>query len=318
MKPPYQITREILEYIVSISEKLGEVKGANLIKAPTEIRKRNRIKTIQSSLEIEGNNLTVEQITAILNNKRVIAPEKDILEVKNAINVYDDLDKFDVYSLDSLCDAHEILMQGLIPSPGRIRNTSVGIAKGNQLTHIAPPGDIVFALMKDLFDYLKNDDDLLLIKSCVFHYEFEFIHPFVDGNGRMGRLWQTLILKEYNEVFEYLPIESMIKSRQQEYYQALGMSDNKGDSTVFIEYMLKIINDSLEEVLHSQNISLTWNDRIEIFQKVIGTESFCRADYLRNFKNISNATASRDLRFATENEQLIKTGNGRNTVYKFR
>lgn len=318
MKPPYEITSKVLNLIASVSEKIGEVNAAHLNKPPTELRKRNRIKTIQSSLEIEGNTLTVEQITDLLDNKRIIAPKKDILEVKNAISVYNQLNKFKVYELKSLCKAHEILMKELIENPGKFRTGSVGTVKGSDIAHIAPPGEMVYSLMNDLFDYLKNDDDLVLIKSCVFHYEFEFIHPFTDGNGRMGRLWQTMILKEYSPVFEFLPIESLVKSRQQEYYNVLGKSDNQGTSTAFIEFMLEIIKDALEELLKIQNISLTNNDRILNFKEVIGTKEFSRQDYLRAFKNISQATASRDLKVAADDGIIEKQGDKRTTKYKYK
>jgi Fic family protein len=172
--------------------------------------------------------------------------------------------------------------------------------------------------MKDLFDYLKNDNDILLIKSCVFHYEFEFIHPFVDGNGRMGRLWQTVILKDYSPVFEYLPIESLIKERQQDYYDVLGKSDNQGNSTGFIEFMLEIINIALEDLLKSQNHTLTSTDRISIFKNIIGDELFTRQDYLRHNKEISTATASRDLKEAVDNEIIEKTGEKRLTKYSYK
>lgn len=318
MKPPYEITSKILTLIASISEKIGEVNAAHLNKPPAELRKKNRIKTIQSSLEIEGNTLTVEQITDLLDNKRILAPRKDILEVKNAISVYNQLNKFKVFELKSLCKAHEILMKELIENPGKLRTGSVGIVKGSDITHIAPPGEMVHSLMTDLFKYLKNDDDLILIKSCVFHYEFEFIHPFIDGNGRMGRLWQTMILKEHAPVFEFLPIESLVKSRQQEYYNVLGKSDKQGTSTAFIEFMLEIIKDALEELLKVQNISLTNNDRILNFKEIIGTNEFSRQDYLRAFKNISQATASRDLKIAVENGVLEKQGDKRTTKYRFK
>ncbi|MBL7967747.1 MAG: Fic family protein [Prolixibacteraceae bacterium] len=317
MKPPYDINTKILNRIASISEKIGEVRAAHLNRPPTELRKKNRIKTIQSSLEIEGNTLTVEQITDLMDNKRILAPPKDILEVKNAIHVYHELHKFDVYELKSLCEAHGLLMNGLIENPGKLRTTSVGIVKGSDIAHIAPSGEIVYPLMTDLFHYLKNDDELVLIKSCVFHYEFEFIHPFVDGNGRMGRLWQTLILKEHSPVFEFLPIESLIKLKQQEYYNVLGKSDRQGNSTAFIEFMLEIIQDALEELLKVQNISLTHNDRILNFRTVIGKNEFSRQDYLRAFKNISQATASRDLKVAAENGILEKQGDKRTTKYRF-
>jgi Fic family protein len=318
MKPPYEITSEILALTSSISKKIGEIKSAKLIKPPTELRKRNRIKSIQSSLEIEGNTLTIEQITDLINNKRVLAPQKDITEVKNAIELYSKLNEFNAYEIDSLCRAHGILMNTLIENAGQFRRTAVGIIKGNNITHVAPPGDIVYPLMKDLFDYLKNDKDILLIKSCVFHYEFEFIHPFIDGNGRMGRLWQTVILKDYSPVFEYLPIESLIKERQQDYYDVLGKSDNQGNSTGFIEFMLNIINIALEDLLKSQNHTLTGADRINIFKDFIVNELFTRQDYLRHNKEISTATASRDLKEAVNKDIIEKTGEKRLTKYRYK
>jgi Fic family protein len=318
MRPPYQITTKTVELVASISEKIGEVNSAHLYRPPTELRKKNRIKTIQSSLEIEGNSLSIEQITAILENKRVIAPQKDILEVKNAIIVYDNLSEYKPFSLTSFCKAHEILMKGLINNPGILRSKSVGIIKGSVVTHVAPPGNMVRSLLKDLFDYLKKDKDLLLIKSCVFHYETEFIHPFMDGNGRMGRLWQTVILRQYSPVFEFLPVESLIKTKQLEYYNILGESDNQGNSTGFVEFMLQIINDSLEDLLKNQSINLTSNDRINLFKEKTGYDSFTRQDYMRQFKDISSATASRDLKEAVEKGILEKTGDKRTSSYKFR
>ena len=163
--------------------------SAHLTKPPKELRKINSIKTIHSSLEIEGNTLTIEQTTAITENKRIVGSKKDILEVKNAINVYEYLNKLNPNSFKSFCKAHEILMDGLIKSAGRLRSKAVGIVKGSEVAHFAPQSGILQPLMNDLFEYLKNDNDLLLIKSCVFHYKLEFIHPFIDGNGRMGRLW---------------------------------------------------------------------------------------------------------------------------------
>lgn len=318
MKPPYKITNRILQLVALISEKIGEVNAAHLYKPPTKLRKKNRIKTIQASLEIEGNTLTEEQITALLNNKRIVAPQKDILEVTNAIEVYQKLDTFNVFELKSILEAHAILMNGLIENAGKLRKTSVGIIKGDKVVHVATPGEMVNSLIKDLLLYLKTDDDLALIKSCVFHYEFEFIHPFVDGNGRMGRLWQTLILKEYSPIFEFLPIESLVKERQQDYYNALSKSDSQGNSTVFIEFMLEIIMLALEQALASQNINLTPTDRIELFKSVAKSELFTRQDYLRNFKDISPATASRDLKEAVENGILEKQGDKRTTKYVYK
>lgn len=318
MKPPYQITSVIIDLISSISEKIGEVKSARLIKPPTELRKRNRIRTIQSSLEIEGNTLTIDQITDLLNDKRVLAPKKDILEVKNAIRVYENLHKFKVYDIKSLCSAHKMLMGNLVNNAGELRKSSVGIVKGKDIKHIAPSGEMVYPLLNDLLAYLKDDNDILLIKSCVFHYEFEFIHPFIDGNGRMGRLWQTMVLKEYSPVFEFLPIESLVKEKQQEYYNVLGKSDNQGESTLFIEFMLGIIDLALEELLKTQQLHSTRNDRVDFFKDYIGNTEFSRQDYMRHNKDISSATASRDLRNAVENGVLIKLGDKRLTKYKFK
>lgn len=318
MKPPYKITGKILRLISSISEKIGEVNSAHLNKPPTELRKKNRIKTIHSSLEIEGNTLTIEQITAIIENKRVIGPKKDILEVKNAIAVYDKLDSLNPYNFDSFCEAHGMLMNGLVESAGRLRSKSVGIVKDAELAHVAPPCEMLKPLMNDLFDYLKNDEDLILIKSCVFHYEMEFIHPFIDGNGRMGRLWQTLILKDAYPVFEFLPIESLIKERQEQYYESLRKSDNTGESTVFIEYMLEIILESLQELLSIQNVSLTNVDRIILFKSIVKNDFFTRKAYLNNFREISSATASRDLKFAVENGLIEKMGDKNTTRYRYK
>lgn len=317
MRPPYTITNKILALIASISEKIGEINANHLYKPTTELRKRNRIKTIQSSLEIEGNTMTEEQITALLDNKRVIAPQKDIVEVQNAIKVYENLRQFNPYLLKDLEKAHSILMNGLIDKAGKLRTTNVGIIKGSKVEHLAPSGGMINGLMKDLFSYLKKDKDLLLIKSCVFHYEFEFIHPFIDGNGRMGRLWQTLILMQQYPVFEYLPIESLIKQNQQEYYNKLSESDKKGNSTPSIEFMLGIILKTLEQLLQSQNKSLTTEDRITLFKEKIGKSKFSRKDYLQGFKNISAPTASRDLKWAVEQGILLKFGEQRLTIYQF-
>lgn len=292
--------------------------AAHLNKPPTELRKKNRIKTIHSSLEIEGNTLSIEQITAIIEHKRVAGPGKDILEVKNAIAVYDDMDRLNPYDFESFCEAHGMLMKGLIESAGRLRTKSVGIVKGSEVAHLAPPGEMLKPLMHDLFDYLKNDDDLVLLKSCVFHYEMEFIHPFIDGNGRMGRLWQTLILKDSYPVFEYLPIEALIKERQELYYESLRKSDQSGESTVFIEFILGIILESLEGLLSIQNPSLTSVDRVNLFKSIVKDDYFTRKVYLKNFREISSATASRDLKFAVENGLIEKTGDKNTARYQYK
>ncbi|MBN9312932.1 MAG: cell filamentation protein Fic [Chryseobacterium sp. 39-10] len=295
MKPPYEITSEILKFITSISEKIGEVNAKFLIKTNPTLRKQNQIKTIHSSLSIEGNTLTEEQITAILENKRVVGPEKDILEVLNALEVYKSINKLKPNNEKDFLNAHKLLLQKLIQNPGKYRNQGVGIVKGSKVEHIAPPFENVPYLMRDLFEYLNDKSELTLIKSCVFHYEMEFIHPFLDGNGRMGRLWQTLILIQDYPFFEFLPFETLISKNQEEYYKALSQSDKEGKSTKFIEYMLKIIDNSLLDLLEKSTKKLSDEDRINIFLEQNENE-FTRKDYLNYFKDISSATASTPLK----------------------
>lgn len=314
MKPPYKITSFILSKVSSISEKLGEVNANYLSKPSPQLRKQNRIKTIHASLSIEGNTLTQEQVTALLDNKRVLGPKKDIQEVLNAIKVYNQLSSFDPYSQESFLSAHQILMGRLIEQSGKFRNQSVGIVHGKEIAHVAPPAMNVPFLMNNLFGYLKDDQDLILIKSCVFHYEMEFIHPFLDGNGRMGRLWQTIILSKVNPVFEFLPLETLIIQTQDEYYKALTISDKAGESTVFIEYMLKLIEDSLIELLDYNNKVLTDIERIEYFISLNKGE-FTRKDYMNVFKDISSATASRDIKKGVDIMLFEKIGDKRLTKY---
>jgi len=314
MKPPYDITPKILKLISSISEKIGEVNANYLSKQSPQLRKQNRIKTIHSSLQIEGNKLTEEQITALIENKRVIGPEKDILEVLNAIKVYDKLEEYKFSSDKSFLNAHRQLMNGLIESAGKYRKQGVGIVKGTNVEHIAPPYENVPHLMNDLFEYLKDSNELTLIKSCVFHYEMEFIHPFLDGNGRMGRLWQTLILSAEYPVFEFLPFETLISKTQDEYYKSLALSDKSGKSTIFIEYMLGVIEKSLETLLNYNNRVLKDIDRLEYFLK-LGIKEFNRKDYMNIFKDLSSATASRDLKKGMEMNLFESFGHLNKTRY---
>lgn len=315
MKPPYTITPQILKSISDISIKIGEVNANYLSKQSPTLRKSNRIKTIHSSLKIEGNTLSLDQITALVENKRIIGPEKDVKEVINAIQVYDKIGSYDPYSKKSFLKAHKVLLNGLIKNPGKYRSAGVGIVKGNQIKHIAPPAINVTYLIKNLFTYLKNDDELALIKSSVFHYELEFIHPFSDGNGRMGRLWQTLILMNEFPVFEFLPFETLISKKQKEYYLVLSKSDKAGNSTFFIEFMLKIIDESLGELLQYKSRIMTDLDRIEYYLSNSQKE-FSRKDYMSVFKDISSATASRDLNKAIHLKKIIQTGSKNTTKYK--
>lgn len=314
MKPPYEITSDILKLITSISEKIGEVNAKRLVKQNPKLRKQNQIKTIHSSLYIEGNTLSEEQITAILENKRVIGPEKDIIEVLNALEVYKTLNSFNYHSEKDFLKAHQILMKSLIDKPGSYRTKSVGIVKGSKVEHLAPPYENLPFLMKDLFGYLKDKTEITLIKSCVFHYEMEFIHPFMDGNGRMGRLWQTLILMREYPLFEFLPFETLISKNQEAYYKVLSTCDKEGKSTQFIVYMLQIIDFSLSELLENSIRKLNENERLELFVENKPTE-FTRKEYMKYFSEISSATASRDLKNGVEKRIIEKKGDKKTTVY---
>ena len=315
MKPPYEITTSIFNLITSISEKLGEV-NANLLNRPSpQLRKQNKIKTIHSSLKIEGNTLTEVQITALLENKRVICPKKDVIEVINAIKIYENLEEYSPNDEKSFLKAHLRLMDGLMENIGEYRKQSVGIVKGSKVAHLAPAFENVQYQMNDLFKYLQKSDQIELIKSCVFHYEMEFIHPFLDGNGRMGRLWQTLILMEKYPVFEFLPFETLISNDQEKYYKALAESDKSGKSTKFIEYMLGVIDMSISELLNFNNRTFSQKDRLEYFVSLNKSE-FNRKDYMDVFKDISTATASRDLKKGVELNLFEKIGEKNKTIYR--
>ncbi len=236
--PPFRITSKILNLVAEIAAKIERY--ALLLESDTELRlrKANRIKTIHSSLAIEGNMLTEGQVCDIVNGKNVVASIREIQEVKNAIATYDLFPSLNPFDENDLLRAHRTMMQTLVGNPGRWRTGGVGVFGEQGCVHLAPPAERVPVLMSALFDWLKNSDDHLLIRSCVFHYEFEFIHPFMDGNGRMGRLWQSLILSQLHPLFAHLPVENMVYSNQQAYYEAITASTAAGESTPFIEFML--------------------------------------------------------------------------------
>lgn len=314
MKPPYEITTEILKLIMTVSEKIGEVNAKYLVKQNPTLRKQNKIKTIHSSLSIEGNTLSEEQITAILENKRVAGPQKDIIEVLNALEVYHNLNSLKYQSEKDFLKSHKLLMKNLIENQGTYRKKGVGIVKESKVEHLAPPHENVPFLMKELFDYLKDKSEITLIKSCVFHYEMEFIHPFMDGNGRMGRLWQTLILISEYPLFEFLPFETLISKNQEEYYKVLSACDKEGKSTKFIAYMLYIIDTSLSELLKNSKKKLNETERLELFIESV-KEEFTRKDYIKYFSELSSATASRDLKKGVENQIIEKSGDKKTTTY---
>lgn len=245
-QPPFTITTDILNLVAQISQQVGELNASQLNASP-QLRKQNRIKTITGTLAIEGNSLTEEQITAIVEGKPVLGSVRELAEVKGAIAAYDALPAFTPSAIDDLLTAHGLMLSDILVNAGEFRSKGVGIHKGGVVHHVAPPAHQVSGLMADLIQWLKQTKDHPLIASCVFHYEFEFIHPFADGNGRMGRLWQTLILSKWHPLFLSLPLESVIKDHQQAYYYALEQADNQADSTPFIHFMLSVIQQTLAQ-----------------------------------------------------------------------
>lgn len=244
--PPFQITPKILNAVAAISELVGNHSAKNGHLSP-QLRRENRIRTIQASLAIEQNSLTVNQVTAILEGKRVLGLPREIQEVRNAFSAYEKLPDWQAENVADLLLAHQTMMFGLIDDAGKWRSSGVGIFRNDELVHMAPPASQIPRLMSDLLTWLAQTDNHPLITSCAFHYEFEFIHPFSDGNGRIGRLWQTLILSKWRTLMAYLPVETLISERQDEYYFVLGQCDKNSDSTMFIEFMLQAIENALRD-----------------------------------------------------------------------
>ena len=247
--PPFSITSAILSQVEQVGEAVGRSEAAGL-GLDLRLRREARVRTVHGSVAIEGNVLSEEQVSAILDGKRVVAPPKDIQEVRNAIAAYDLLDRWAPSSEADLLTAHESLMTGLMEAPGRYRAGAVGVIGPDGVHHIGPPAGRVPGLMADLLGWLRDSEEHPLIASSVFHYEFEFIHPFEDGNGRLGRLWQTLILARWKPLFAYVPVESVVRDRQSQYYEAIELSSADGESTRFIAFMLDAILAAVEQELH--------------------------------------------------------------------
>ena len=316
-QPPFKITSKIIDYISRISEKIGEINSLENSPHQVKLRKENRIKTIHSSLAIENNSLTIEQITAIIDGKRVLGSPNEIQEVKNAVQTYELLLKLNPYDEKDLLKAHSLMMQDLVSNNGKYRNEGVGIFDGNQVVHLAPPADRVPLLMADLFNWLKTSDVHPLIKSCVFHYEFEFIHPFQDGNGRMGRLWQTVILKEWKEVFAWIPVETLIKENQSEYYNALNSSDKEADSSSFIEFMLSLLLKTIEEIIETEKkVTVKVSVKVTVNQQkildVIKENPFVTQEELAQIIGLSRKSIIQNMKKLQENGLLKRIGADKN------
>ena len=246
--PPFNITDEILWLVSEISEQVGALNAVLGTRIPSPmLRKENQIKTIHSSLAIEHNSLSLQQVTDVINGKHVLGAPNEIQEVKNAIQAYQLMKSLDAFQETDLLRAHKLMMADLVDNAGQYRKGGVGVFASEQCIHMAPPADRVPTLMADLFEWISQTDTHPLVSSCVFHYEFEFIHPFMDGNGRMGRYWQTMLLSRWKGIFAWLPVETIVKQHQQDYYNAIAQSDAQGDSTAFIAFMLRCILQSVKE-----------------------------------------------------------------------
>ena len=321
-KPPFEITNTIINSIIEIAELAGQLTSMDKLSNNPVLRRTNRIRTIHGSLAIEQNTLSLEQVTAVLNGRQVLAPPKDIAEVKNAYEIYEHLDQLNPYSVDDLLTAHGVMTRGLVEESGVFRSRPVGVVdKDGHILHFGTLPEYVPNLVMELLDWVRDSDVHILIRGCVFHYEFELIHPFVDGNGRVGRLWHTLLLSKWNPLFAWLPVESMIYAHQQEYYAAINASNEAGESTVFIEFMLSTIQASLVDAIRtSDEMSDGKTNKAAIRRKQIKmfleSHPFIMNADVRTLCNVSAATASRILAELVKEKTLVKYREGGHWAYR--
>ena len=315
-KPPYTITSKMLSLATSIGEELTKIEfEANKIITPM-LRKKNRVKTLAGTLEIEGNFMGEDKITAMLDGKRVLGTYAEVLEVEGAINAYKEFENYKYDSLDDLLKAHKILMHDILRTAGSFRGVNVGVGSKDGVSHVAPPHGVVPNLMQDLFDWLKNSDEHILIKSCVFHYEFEFIHPFSDGNGRIGRLWQSVILFHWRKVFNAIPTESIIRDNQERYYEVLEESGSLGECTPFIEFMLEVILDSVRKVGNKDNVpnGVPVNvplKRLYEILKLIKKENTITVLQMANILGVTDKTIKRDITKLKNENKITRIGSSK-------
>lgn len=318
--PPFEITPKILNLVVEISEILTTIKLDSNNPLVPHLRKKNRIKTIRATLAIENNSLNIHQVTAIIEGKRVLGDKKEIQEVKNAYKAYEQITKLKGTNIKHLLKAHKLMMSGLVSDSGMFRSSNVGIVnqKGKVL-HLPPQAELIPRLIEQLFSWYKASEYHPLIKSSVFHYEFEFIHPFSDGNGRLGRMWQSKLLGEWSKIFYYLPLEELIRDKQKLYYQNLAKSDKSGNSTSFIEYMLNLIKNALK-MLKNDTLNDSINDTLNDTQKALLTlikanPKATRKD-MANSLNLSVITIQRTLDSLIKLKKLERIGAKKNGYYK--
>ena len=312
-KPPFEITERMIANIADICELVGRISISG--RQSPQLRKTNRIRTIYSSLAIEQNTLDIEQVTAVISGKRVLAPPKDIAEVKNAYEIYEHMDMLDPYDINDILKAHKIMMQGLTQDAGEFRTKPVGVvASGGKILHFGTLPQYVPQLVEELLDWTKKSALHMLIKSCVFHYEFEVIHPFSDGNGRCGRLWHTLLLSQWNPIFAWLPIESIIHDNQDKYYEAINISNAQAESTVFIEFMLSVIRAALKE---SDGVRTPKKkSRMDMICEYLKSNDYITNSDVQTMLSVSSATATRILAEAVKSGIAVKVRIGSHWGYK--
>lgn len=283
-RPPYAHTPAMIRLVGEIAESIGRHTSLSE-RARTPLMSRgDRIRTIQASLEIENNTLSVEQVTAIVDGKRVLGAQREIREVQNAFAAYERLSDWNPSSLRDLLEAHRVLMDGLADEPGAFRHGGVGVARGSEIVHIAPPADRVPQLIAELLDWVKTTDEHPLIAGGAFHYELEFVHPFSDGNGRMGRLWQTVILSKWQPILAFVPVETVIRDRRQEYYRALARADSRADATSFIEFSLGALRDAIEEIVATDQVSDQVSDQVRRVLELLGEREMGSVELMRRLK----------------------------------
>lgn len=314
--PPFSVSAKAIRLVAEISA-LVERYAIRLEAADgLMLRKANRIKTIRSSLAIEGNELSEDEIRTLMDGKTVLAPKQQLQEVYNAIRTYEERDTWDAYQIDDMLKAHSCMMQGLCPEAGQFRKGGVGVFAGESLIHMAPPAHLVPTLMRQLFNWLQHAEDHLLIRSCVFHYEFEYIHPFSDGNGRIGRLWQSLILGKLHPVFLHLPVENMVYSQQDGYYQAIEESTTRGNCSPFIDFMLGEIYNSLLHCAAAPTVIPPLSDMESFIAAYLRQSPKATARELAAIKAISPRQMEKYLDGMKKKGLILRVGARRNGEWK--